>query len=116
MANIAHKRKTLIGKVRTILNNLKCLNLQKYYFEAGVIFLKTMLRPSILYGCETYYNLIEKEIRIFVQIEEGYLIKLLNTLRSCPRFQLYTECGLYPIRFEIIISNIFLTKIVNQPF
>ena len=101
-ANIDEKKKISIGKSRTILNNLHGLTLGKYHFEAGIIFLLTMLRPSILFECETYYNLTEPEMRKLEAIEENYLIKLFGTLRTCPRVQLYSEAGIYPLRFEIM--------------
>ena len=59
LANLKNvKIKAIITK-RNIINRLECLNLQTYYYECGILFCKVMLRPSILYGCETYYNLTE---------------------------------------------------------
>ena len=89
MSNIEYTRKISIGKSKSILNKLKSLNLMKYHFEAGIIFLLSILRPSILYGCESYYNLTESEIRILENIEEDYIIKLFGSMRNCPRSQIY---------------------------
>ena len=63
MANInAVKRKSL-GVTRKILNKLNSLNLMNCYFECAIIFFHVMLRPSILYASETYYNLTESQTR-----------------------------------------------------
>jgi hypothetical protein len=43
-----------------------------------------MLRSSILYACETYYNLKETEIRQIEMIEESYMRRLLKTTKGCP--------------------------------
>ena len=65
MANIRNIISKSIGVTRKIHSKLKSLNLKQYYFECSIIFLKVMLRPSILYACETYYNLSEYQIRNF---------------------------------------------------
>ena len=63
--------------------------------------MNSMLRPSILYAAEMYYNLKETELRQLERIEEGFLRKILNTTRGCPIIQLYLEIGQYPVIFEI---------------
>ena len=66
-----------------------------------MVFLNVMLRRSILYACETYYNLKEKEIRELERIEENFLRKMFKTSRGCPLTQLYLEAGHHPARFEV---------------
>ena len=74
-----------------------------------------MLRSSILYGCETYYNLKENEIRSLEMIEEGFLRELVKTGKGCPLSQLYAEFGLIPARYEIIrIRLLYLKEILIQ--
>ena len=73
MANIRYLKTKSIGTTKSILTKLKSLNLNKYYFECGTLFMKTMLRTSILYASETYYNLKENEIRNIERIEESYI-------------------------------------------
>ena len=115
MVNISHMKKKSKGIIRRIFNRLNSLNLQKYYFECALVFLNTMLRSSILYACETYYNLKETEIRQLERIEEGFLRELLKTSKGCPIIQLYLEVGLIPARYEIIrIRLLFLKNILNQ--
>ena len=63
MSNINAVTRKTIGVVRKILNKLDSLNLRSYYFECAIIFMHAMLRPSILYASETYYNLTESQMR-----------------------------------------------------
>ena len=101
MANIKAIKNKSIGTIRKLLTKLNSLNLRMYYFECSMIFLNVMLRPSILYACETYYNLSEYQIRQLERIEEDYLRQVFKTLRTCPIVQLYLEAGHTPARFEI---------------
>ena len=74
-----------------------------------------MLRGSILYAAECYYNLKETELRQLERIEEGFLRQLLNTTKGCPITQLYMAVGLYPARYEIMkMRLLFLKYILNQ--
>ena len=115
MVNINHMKKKSKGIIRRIFSKLENLKLQKYYVECGIIFLKVMLRSSILYACETYYNLKENEIRSLEMIEEGFLRELFKTGKGCPLSQLYAEVGLIPARFEIIrIRLLYLKEIIIQ--
>ena len=115
MININHMKKKAKGIIRRIFIKLGNLNLQKYYVECAIIFLKVMLRSSILYACETYYNLKENEIRALEMIEEGFLRELFKTGRCCPISQLYAEVGLIPARYEIIkIRLLYLKEILIQ--
>ena len=80
-----------------------------------MIFLNVMLRPSILYACEAYYNLKENEIRQIERIEENFLRKVLNTTKGCPIVQLYLEVGHTPARMEIQkIRLLYLQYILQQ--
>ena len=40
------------------------------------------------------------------------MIQLLNTEKGCPRSQIYLECGLYPLRFEIMKMKILLFQYI----
>ena len=72
MVNISAMKTKSIWIIRKIFQKLDSLHLKKYYFECGVIFLNVMLRSSIFYACETYYNLKETEIRQLERIEEVF--------------------------------------------
>ena len=101
MSNINAVKRKSIGVVRKILNKLDSLNLRSYYFECAIIFMHAMLRPSILYASETYYNLAESQMRQIERIEENFLRQIFKTGRGCPIVQLYLEGGVVPARFEI---------------
>ena len=114
MANINMMKKKSIGVIRKIFNKLNSLNLQKYYFECAMILLNAILRPSILYACDMYYNLKETEIRQLERIEESYLRKVLNTTKGCPIVQLYLEMGHTPARVEIQKTRLLYLQYILQ--
>ena len=115
MVNIRALRNKSIGTIRKIFTKLKSLHLKKYYFETGMLFMNIMLRSSILYACETYYNLKENEIRQLERIEENYMRQLLKTKKGCPINQMYCELGQVPARFDIFkIQLFFLKNILSQ--
>ena len=115
MKNISEMRKRSVWIINNIFDKIKGLNLRKYYFECGMIFLNVFLRSSILYAAETYYNMKENELRALERIEESFIRKLLNTTKGCPISQLYLEVGHQPARFEIIRERLFFLKdILNE--
>ena len=115
MANITAIKKKSIGITKDIFKRLESLNLQKYYFECALIFMNAMLRGSILYACETYYDLKESELRQIERIEENFMRQMFKTTRGCPIVQLYLEFSQYPARFEIMkIRLLFLKNILNE--
>ena len=115
MVNITAIRNKSIGIIRTIMNKLEKLHLKQYYFECALILMNTILRGSILYVSETYYNLTENQLRNIERIEEGYLRKVLKTSKGCPIVQLYLSMGQWPARFEIQKYRLlFLKTILEQ--
>ena len=110
MANIRSIRNKSIGTIRKIFSKLNSLHLQKYYFECGILFMNIMLRSSILYACETYYNLKENEIRQLERIEESFMRQLLKTKKGCPIYQMYCEFAQIPARFDIYKIQLFFLK------
>ena len=80
-----------------------------------MIFMNAILRPSILYACESYYNLKEYELRQIERIEENFLRKVLKTSKGCPIVQIYLEMGHTPARHEIQKTRLlFLQYILQQ--
>ena len=114
LANIESIKKKSNGVIRKIFNRLNCLNLQKYYFECAMILLNAMLRPSILYVSETYYNLKENEVRQIERIEEMFMRKVLKTSKGCPIVQLYLELGHTPARLAIQKMRILYLQYILQ--
>ena len=101
MANIRVLKKKSIGVVRSTLNKLNSLKLKSYYFECALTLMNVMVRGSILYACEMYYDLKESELRQIERIEEGYLRQIFKTTKGCPITELYLSIGQHPARFEI---------------
>ena len=115
MENINEMKKKSVWVSKKIFNKLQSLNLNQYFFECGLIFLRVILRSSILYASESYYNLKEKEFRTLERIEEMFIRKLLNTSTGCPISQIYLETGHIPARFEIFNRRcLFLKDILNK--
>ena len=114
MVNISEMKTKSIWIIRKIFLKLDSLHLKKYYFECGIIFLNVMLRSSVLYGCETYYNLKETEIRQLERIEEGFLRKLVQTSKGCPISQIYLESGHTPARFHIKKTRLLFLKCILE--
>ena len=115
MKNITDKKNKSIGIIKKIFNKIQGLNLRKYFFECAIIFLNVMLRSSILYASETYYDLKETEIRALERIEENFLRQLFKTSKGCPISQLYLETGHQPARFEILRRRLlFMKSIIHE--
>ena len=115
MVNISEMKKKSVWIIRKIFTRLEGLSLKKYYFESAIIFLNIMLRSSILYACETYYNLKETELRQLERIEEDFLRKMFKTAKGCPITQLYLESGHVPARYAIKkIKLLFLKTILEE--
>ena len=74
--NIKAMERKSIGVIRTIMTKLEKLKLRQYLYECSKIFMNVILRGSILYAGECYYNLTEKQLRRIEQIEDKYQSKL----------------------------------------
>ena len=115
MANINQIKKKSIGVIKQIFGKLNSLNLKNYYFECAIILMNAILRPTILYAADMYYNLKENELRQLERIEEEFMRKVLKTTRGCPIVQMYLELGHIPARFQIQkMRCIFLKYLLNQ--
>ena len=114
MANIREIKKKSIGIVRSTLSKLNSMKLKRYYFECSVVLLNVMVRSSILYASEMYYDLKETEVRQLERIEEGYLRQVLNTSKGCPISQIYLAVGHIPARFEIQKMRLLYLKYILE--
>ena len=59
MANIRQLKNKSFGVINQVFSKLESLNLKRYYFQCGIILMKAVLRASLLYSCEAYYDLKE---------------------------------------------------------
>ena len=76
----------------------------------------TILRGTILYGTELFYNLKENELRKIERIEEQFMRKILRTTKGCPITSLYLTLGQIPARFAILkMRLLFFKYILIQP-
>ena len=82
MKNITEMKNKSVWIIKKIFNRLHSLNLRKYFFECGITFLNVMLRSSILYAAETYYDLKETQLRALLRIEENFLRQLFKTFKD----------------------------------
>ena len=60
------------------MNKLDSLNLKHYYFECAMLLMNIMLRGSILYASDMYYDLKERELRQIERIEKTFWEKYLK--------------------------------------
>jgi hypothetical protein len=74
--------------------------------------MNVMIRSSILYASDMYYQLKETELRQLERIEESYLRQVLKTTKGCPINQLYLSLGQYPARFEIQKMRLLYLKYI----
>ena len=112
--NNIHRRNTNIGTEKKIIRLIEPLG--PYTFECGLIYIKSLIRNSILYASETMYHVKEKQYRAIEAVEESVLRKILQTKRSSPRHFLYLETGLVPARHQIHRQVInYLKYIIDQP-
>ena len=115
MLNINAMKRKSIGIIRTLVQKLEDMKLKDYYFECSMIYFNAILRGSVLYASETYYNLTEKHLRNIERIEEIFLRKILKTSKGCPISQLYLETGQWPARFQIMKARmLFLKTILDE--
>ena len=115
MANILEMKKKSNGVIRSTLNKLNSLNLKQYYFECALVLMNAMVRSSLLYAADMYYDLKEAELRQIERIEESYLRQVLKTSKGCPIVQMYLAVGQIPARFEIQkMRLLYLKYILHQ--
>ena len=48
------------------------MHLKHYFFECAIILMNVMLRGTILYAADMYYNLKENELRQIERMEETF--------------------------------------------
>ena len=78
--NILDRQKKLISTPNNILKMTRGLG--SYTLESGLIYFNSLRRASLLYACETYVNLSEREYLLVESVEDNCLIKLLDTGRN----------------------------------
>ena len=67
--------------------------LKIYKVQNGLKYLNSLLRSSLLFGGETYYNVTERQLRMTVTIEDDYPVKILSTGCKLATSLIYLETG-----------------------
>jgi hypothetical protein len=81
-----------------------------------MIYIKSLIRNSILYAAEAMYSVKEIHYRALESTEENVLIKVFGTLRRCPRHLIYLEAGMVPARYQVQRQVLYyLQYILQQP-
>ena len=114
MKNITHKRNKCFGTQKQIIHLIKPLG--PYTFECALIYIKSLIRNSILYPSEAMCSIKETHYRALESIEESVLVRVFKTLKSCPRHLMYLEVGLVPARYQVHRQVLnYLHYILQQP-
>ena len=97
MKNIDAQKVKAIVKKRQIMKMSSGLGM--FTFEGAFVYLNSILRSSVLFGCETDHNLKLNQVREIERIEEDLMINILQQKVSI--HLLYLESGQIPVRFII---------------
>ena len=68
--------------------------------------------PRLIYNCEAWSNLKAADYKILQSAQLKYMRKVLEVPRLTPTAALYLELGIWPIRYEIEIRQLFFLKCV----
>ena len=111
--NIIHKQNRTIGTQKQIIKLIEPLG--PYTFESAVIYIKALIRNSILYAAEAMFKVKESDYRALEMIEESVIQKVLQTKKTCPKHILYLEMGMVPARYQVERQVLnFLQYILQQ--
>ena len=112
--NITHKRNKCLGTQKQIIHLIKPLG--PYTFECALIYIKSLIRNSILYAAEAMCTVKETHYRALESIEESVMVRVFRTLKSCPRHLMYLEVVLVPARYQVHRQVLnYLHYILQQP-
>ena len=102
----------VVGITRSIIHMIK--GLKSFTIKNWIIDINSLLRASILYAAETYYNISERNLRMLEGIEEDCLRKIFETETGCPISLLYLQTGHISAQFQIQIMILNFLKIHTQ--
>ena len=91
----------------------------KYYpsnERYSLTLMNLILRGTILYAADMFYNLKENELRNIDRIEIDFMRKILKTTEGCPITSFYLVFGQTTTKFKILkMRLLFLKYILEQP-
>ena len=83
--------------------------------ESMLILYATVFVPRLIYSCERWSNLKAADYKILQSAQLNFMRKILKVLRSTPTAALYLELGIWPIRYEIEIGQLFsLIRVLDK--
>ena len=83
--------------------------------ESMLILYKTVFVPRLIYSCEAWSNLKAADYKSLQSAQLKFMRKILEVPRSTPTAALYIELGIWPIRYEIEIRQLFfLKRVLNK--
>ena len=83
--------------------------------ESMLILYKTVFVPRLIYNCEAWSKLKAADYKILQSAQLKFMRKILEVPRSTPTAALYLELGIWPIRYEIEIRQLFfLKRVLNK--
>ena len=113
--NVAARVKRGFGTVKDILNMLDRMCLGPFMFQKAVLLRDSMLVGTLLSCSEAWYNITEKELVQFEQVDKSLWCNLLEVARTVPYDLICLELGLEPIRFIIMRRRLmYLQHIMKQ--
>ena len=87
----------------------------KYYFQAGLILIRSLLLGSLTFNSEVWYNISEAELIQLEQSHENMLRDLIQTGYSTPKAMLYLLTGSQPVRHLIQVKRLgYLQEILKR--
>ena len=106
------KGKGIVSRIFTILD---AIPLGKRYFEIGLVLRDVLLVSSMLFNCEAWYNVTQKELELLETVDIIFLRKLMGAPRSTPKEMFYLEMGLMQFRDIVREKRLrFLFYILSQ--
>ena len=102
------------GAITNILQILQNIYLGKYHFVAAAALRNSLLISSMLFNCETWYNVPNVEIERLERIDEQCIRRIMKAPHGTPKVLLYLEMGLTPIRFIIQKRRLMFLQYILQ--
>ena len=112
--NVEKRCNSGIGAVSQILSILNRVSLGHFYYEMALVFRDTMLVSKLVSSSEAWYNITDEQYSKLEEIDEMYMMQVLQLPQSTPRLSLYVECGRIPLRYIIKSRRLmYYWKILN---
>ena len=78
--------------------------------KSMLLLYKTVFVLRLIYSCEAWSNLKAADYKMLQSAQLKFMRKILEVTRSTPTAALHLELGIWPIRYEIEIRQLFFLK------